>query len=221
MAVLKEDNGTYTVQCWYRNWVGERHKKAKRGFKTKTEATSWERNFLLSATGSPNMTFKDFYEKYREDRKPRLKENTWRNKCYMIECELLPFFGDKRLDEITPADVLCWQTGLLNYENPETGKKYASTYLRTVSNQLSAMFNHAIRYYNLKENPMQKVERMGSSKAPEMEFWTQDDYLKFAEQVMDKPVSSAIFSILYWCGIREGEALALTPKTSTLRIIRP
>lgn len=34
---------------------------------------------------------------------------------------------------------------------------------------------------------------------------------KFIEQVKDKPVSYYAFQILYWCGLRMGELLALTP----------
>ena len=52
---------------------------------------------------------------------------------------------------------------------------------------------------------------MGSSKHQEMLFWTKEEYLKFAEVMMDKPLSYYAFEILYWCGIREGELLALTP----------
>ena len=44
-----------------------------------------------------------------------------------------------------------------------------------------------------------------------MEFWTKDEYLKFAETLKDKPLSFYAFEMLYWCGIREGELLALTP----------
>ena len=44
-----------------------------------------------------------------------------------------------------------------------------------------------------------------------MSFWTKEEYLKFAEEMMDKPVSYYAFEMLYWCGIREGELLALTP----------
>ena len=44
-----------------------------------------------------------------------------------------------------------------------------------------------------------------------MLYWTKEEYLKFADAVMDKPVSYYAFEILYWCGIREGELLALTP----------
>lgn len=44
-----------------------------------------------------------------------------------------------------------------------------------------------------------------------MQFWTKEEYLKFADAVMDKPMSYYAFEMLYWCGIRKGELLALTP----------
>ncbi len=44
-----------------------------------------------------------------------------------------------------------------------------------------------------------------------MLFWTKAEYLKFADAMMDKPLSYYAFEMLYWCGIREGELLALTP----------
>ena len=44
-----------------------------------------------------------------------------------------------------------------------------------------------------------------------MLFWTQAEYQRFAEAMMDKPLSYYAFEMLYWCGIREGELLALTP----------
>lgn len=44
-----------------------------------------------------------------------------------------------------------------------------------------------------------------------MLFWTKAEYQRFAEAMMDKPLSYYAFEMLYWCGIREGELLALTP----------
>ena len=84
-------------------------------------------------------------------------------------------------------------------------------YLKTLHNQLSAVFNHAVRHYNLKVNPAAQVGNMGKPKSREMLFWTKAEYLKFAEDMMDKPLSYYAFEMLYWCGIREGELLALTP----------
>lgn len=82
--------------------------------------------------------------------------------------------------------------------------------MKTVHNQLSAIFNHAIRYYGLQINPAAKAGNMGTEERREMLFWTKEEYLKFAEAMMDKPMSYYTFEMLYWCGIREGELLALT-----------
>ena len=53
---------------------------------------------------------------------------------------------------------------------------------------------------------------MGSKSAGEMRFWTEDQYLRFSDEVMDKPLSFHAFETLYWCGVREGELLALKPQ---------
>ena len=61
---------------------------------------------------------------------------------------------------------------------------------------------------------------MGVEERREMLFWTKEEYLKFADAMMDKPLSYYAFEMLYWCGIREGELLALPPQTSTLRRVQ-
>ena len=52
---------------------------------------------------------------------------------------------------------------------------------------------------------------MGTEERKEMNFWTVEKYKKFSETMMDKTLSFYAFEMLYWCGIREGEVLALTP----------
>ena len=53
-----------------------------------------------------------------------------------------------------------------------------------------------------------------------MQFWTKDEYLRFSEAVMDKPLSFHAFELLYWTGIRCGELLALTPSDFMLNSSR-
>jgi len=74
---------------------------------------------------------------------------------------------------------------LLNYRDPETNKAYSKSYLKTVHNQLSAIFNHAVKYYNLKENPAHIAGNMGSEKDIQIHFWTKEEYLLFSEAMMD------------------------------------
>ncbi len=225
MSVRQNNDGSYEVQVWYKDNLGARHKKHKRGFKKKSDAVRWEAEFLLKASGSPQMLFRDFVDVYEADCRPQLRLNTWLNKRNIIDAKLLPFFGAMKLNEISAVDVLHWQNGLKNEVNPHTNKPYSQTYIRVINNQLSAIFNHACRYYGLKSNPLGKVGKAGKETTREMQFWVKDEYLAFADAVMDKPTSFTAFECLYWLGIREGELLALRPsdfdfEKSLLRITR-
>lgn len=210
MPVYKnEDNGTWYVLTRYLDWKGERKQKCKRGFETKREAQEWERVFQQQSAADMDMNFATFVELYIKDMKPRLKENTWLTKKHIIETKILPYFEKKNVNEITTKDVIAWQNELLAFRD-EKKKPYSQTYLKTVHNQLSAIFNHAVRHYDLRSNPAAKAGNMGTEERKEMKFWTKEEYKKFADEMMDKPVSYYAFEMLYWCGIREGELLALT-----------
>ena len=211
MPVFKnEDNGTWYVMARYVNWKGERKQKCKRGFATKKEAQEWERMFQLQNSSDMDMSFEAFTELYIRDMKSRLKENTWLTKEHIIRTKILPYFGKLKISEISTKEVIAWQNEMLVYRD-EKKKPYSQTYLKTLHNQLSAIFNHAVRYYGLRSNPAAKVGNMGSEEHKEMLFWTKEEYKKFSFEMMDKPVSFYAFEMLYWCGIREGELLALTP----------
>lgn len=73
------------------------------------------------------------------------------------------------------------------------------------------MFNHAVRYYNLPVSPVAKAGKMGKKKGGGMQFWTKEEYERFSNAIMDKPLYFLAFEVLYWTGIREGELFALTP----------
>ena len=205
MAVYKEEKtNTWRVLYRYTDWNGERKQSQKRGFKTKREAQAWEREQLNKLGGDLDMNFKSFIEHYSEDMQTRLKENTWETKKHIIDKKLVPYFGKLKMCNITAQQIITWQNELINYKD-DKGKPYSPVYLKTIHNQLSAIFNHAVRYYNLKENPCKKAGSMGKKKNREMLFWTKDEYLKFADVMMDKPLSYYAFEMLYWTGIREGD----------------
>lgn len=197
MSISKDhERGTYYVQCYYRDWTGERKKKTKRGFKTKKAAAAWEVDFLRQMEGTPDMTLNAFYELYKKDIAKKVRITTQRGKQQLIETKILPYLGEKRLTDITPLDILSWQNAIQS-GTTSNGLAYKDSYLRTIGNQLSAMLNHAVRYYNLPSNPMSKVDRMGSKKTDEMHFWTKDEYKRFSWAIMDKDVSFMIFDVLY------------------------
>ena len=223
MAAFKDKkNGTWYVQFRYTDWTGERQQKLKRGFTTKREAQEWEREFLRTKRSDQDIMCESFVKLYEQDIKPKIRLNTWLTKESVIESKILPYFKKRKLSEITPRDVLTWQNQMLKQKD-KTGQPYSPTYLKNINNQLSAIFNHAVRFYGLHENPVRKAGIMGEKESNEMLFWTKEEFLLFIDAMMDKPMLYYAFEILYWCGIREGELLALTPadftfKGKTLRI---
>lgn len=211
MPAYKSERGnTWYVKFRYKNWKDEVKWVTKRGFKTKKDALQWEQSFKSQQAGNTEMTFQEFINVYTADRKPRLRESTWVMKENIINTKLIPYFGSKKLCEITASDVMRWQNELLQFRDAETGKAYSTVYLKSVNNQLSAIFNHAVRFYKLTCNPARTAGNMGSEKGVKMNFWTEEDYSRFSEIMMDNPLAYYCFEVLYWCGIREGELLALT-----------
>lgn len=196
--------GKWYVQFRYEDWTGQTKKTTKRGFETKREADEWLRNFLAAKSADVNMTFGSLVELYFEDLGKRLREYTLRNKHYLIDGKILPYFEDKSISSITPADIRKWQAEMLSHG-------YADTYLRSVYNQLNAVFNYAVTFYNLRENPCHKAGSIGKKNAEEMKYWQKDEFERFIAAVSDKSTSKVIFTTLFFTGLREGELLALTP----------
>lgn len=205
MPAYKNDYGSGWV-CkfrWY-DWKGKAKYVTKRGFATKREAQEYEINFKASKSNSSSMRFKEFVNEYLEAVSPRLKESTLTTKKNIINTHIIPYFGEMKTDEITSLDVMKWQNELMGKYN------FTKTYLKTINNQLVCIFNFGVKYYQFKTNPAKQAGSIGSSKRSNIDFWTLEEYQKFAETMMDKPIAYYAFEVLYWTGIREGELLALT-----------
>ena len=203
-------------QVRVKDYTGKTIHKKKRGFATKKEALEWERDFLNKANADMGMLFRDFVDLYFEDMGHRLKESTIISKRYMVDKKILPVFGKIPINEITPKDIRKWQNGLTAYRD-KNGKPYAQTYLRAINNQITAMFNYAVKYYDLRENPCTKAGSMGKSNAEEMQFWTKAEFEQFITAVKDKPASYTAFMTMYYTGMRVGELCALTPADVDLK----
>lgn len=200
MSAYKDTKqGTWYVSFRYIDWTGKKTQKLKRGFKTKKEALNYEKEFMRKTAADMKMEMGSFIEVYFEDKRKELKENSIWNKQHMIYKHIVPYFGTRKMNEITPADVIQWQ-------NTIQEKGYSKTYERMIQNQLNALFNHAQKIYNLKENPCKKVKKMGKSDANKLEFWTKAEYDSFIAGIEPESEDYLIFEILFWTGIREGDA---------------
>ena len=205
-AYKDEKTGKWFAKFYYTNWQGIKKQKWKRGFATKKEALGFERDFLEKQSANPDMTFQNLYEIYMEDMAARLKQSTLLTKKTVLQTHILPFFGNKPINEIKASDVRRWQAKLMNSPN-----NYSQTYLKKINTELNSIINYAKRFYDLNTNPCGKAGTIGKAKAEEMDYWTYDEYITFREGIKDKPLSYICFEVLYWTGMREGELLALSP----------
>ncbi len=208
-ASKDKKTGKWICQFRYKDSSGRSRKKFRRGFATKKDALSWEREFLLVARRDPTMLFSSFTEIYLQDMSHRLRASTVRGKRYVIREKILPRFGSIPINQIRPCDVRSWEAALLQ-EGRANGRPYSPTYLKTIYNQLNAIFNYAVKYYELRENPCRKAGSIGSGQAGEMQFWTLAEYRQFLQALPPDEPTTIGFQTLYFTGMRVGELLALT-----------
>lgn len=70
----------------------------------------------------------------------------------MIERHVFPYLGKKKMNEVTPSDIITWQ-------NEIRSKNYSESYMRMLQNQVTAIFIHAQKIYkNAKLIMMKKVD---------------------------------------------------------------
>ena len=209
-AYKDEQHNTWYCQFYYEDWQGNKKKKKKRGFRTKKEAQEWENSFKVTSNADMEMTLGAFVEVYFQDKRGELKQRSIRNKRYMIDTHIVPYFEKKPMNSIKAADLIQWQNAI-------RAKGYSETYLRMIQNQMTALFTHAYKIYNLKDNPCKKVKKMGKSDADKLDFWTEEEYEKFISSIDENDRYHLIFEMLFWTGMREGELLALTPADIDMR----
>lgn len=110
MSVYKDEKtNTWKVYYRYTDWQGKVHQTTKRGFQTKREALAWEREQLSKVETDLDMSFESFIDIYTADMKNRIKENTWHTKEHIMRTKILPYFGQRKIGDIQPKDIIAWQ----------------------------------------------------------------------------------------------------------------
>lgn len=201
---LKNGKEVWVAKFRYTDYKDDVIQKKKQGFKTKREALEYERDFLDKMNPSINMQFSILVEKYYEIMALKLKPTTMENKKHLIDSKILPYFGKKKISEINNGHINEW-----HLELSKLG--YKKTYIRSIRNQICAIFNFAMRNHKLPENPVLSAENMGQKNADKMDFYTLDEFNQFISSFEDNSTLNIIYKILFWSGIRLGELLALKP----------
>lgn len=233
--------GTFWRVHIYYTENGEHKQTCKRGFTSKREAQQYENTLAatLKAPGGaqslsealyklmginqpqaapapteppePRRTFQDVFDEYWATTTDKgLTEGTRETKKNMLQKHILPHFGMYELSEVTTEVVKAWQ-GIMKQKTKPNGKPFSDTYLHSVQSQLNAILNYAVRKGYIPFSPMVDLKNMGAKNAPPRDFWTVEEYAKFAEYAKTRTETFAVFELCYWLGLRRGEALGIRP----------
>ena len=206
MAKYKRKNGKYYFRTYYTSLTGERKQYTSKDFNTKKERDEAEAEFILQKTDVKynKLTFKELSQSYLSFQKDKVKISSY----YAIEKTLkyLKSLNNIKLEEITLSQYNHWKDEI-NKLNISTRTK------NNIYRQLRSILNYGIKYYDLKIPIINKMTNFSSPDElkKEMLFFDYEEFKRFIENE-DNLMWNTFFKILYFCGLRKGEAKALTWK---------
>lgn len=205
MPVFKdEERGTYYVKCYYTDYTGSKKQKKKRGFKLQREAKEWEARFLSAYKFDNKTTFGMVWEQYSEEMCPRQRITTQRG-YESAANHVLPMFRDIPIGSIKERQIILWQNEMI-------ARGYSDSYLNKIDTMFRTVYRFGVKRCRLPADAFSSLQKIGKQ-TRRTDFWTHEQYKAFYRvicQQVKSPVPKMAFQVLFYCGLRIGELLALT-----------
>lgn len=176
------------------------------GFKTRKEAQITEARILAHpeeyTTKKATHTYRDVYDVWIAQYENSVRESTLQATLTIFKLHVLPVFGERPIADIQPIEI----EQLIN----EWSSKYVQ--YKRMANYTKAIFEKAFKLDLLAYNPFDKVDIPHVKHKPKNnEFYTKDQLQVFLAGAKDRGLKwYALFRLLSFSGIRQGECLALT-----------
>lgn len=206
MSVYK-DKGKWYFRGKIKNDDGSwrDYKRLAKGAKYKDDAKELERLFLLDycdiELSKSKMTFNQLVDEYLSN-SINLKHSTIKTKRddYRL---LSTYIGNKKINLIKKSTIQAIINDLQE-------KNKSESYIAKLYYAISSAFNYALSKEYLATNPTKYVQRNRNvnSLDEDMLYYTPSQFKTFINNV-DDIIFHALFSFLYFMGVRRGEALAL------------
>lgn len=206
MPVYKDkERKTYYFKVRYKDMYGRSKQKMKRGFSTSREAKQAEAEFLTSINNmyTDQVTIDEVFE--HNIKHKALKDRTIRRRRSEYNLHIKPFFGHIKLKDLNTNHFLEFKNYLeKRFDNLNT--------VRAVYSNLKVIINHAVKFFGLRIDPSATVDPIKRVK-PNALFIKRDE---FEERIQHKALNTHRFReltrLMFYTGLRVGEALALTWK---------
>lgn len=195
--------------------------KVLSGYTSKTLASRAHADFIASScdllTEKPEpakevVTIGKLYPSYLAFISSTQKESSQYALRSAFTNHILPTFKDRDVQSIEKGDLYRWQDELISFRK-KNGEPFSYAHVKTVRNFFNAFLNWVETRYDIK-NPLKNVPfpKAYTSRArakKDYTIWEVEDFDKFIGVVED-PMYHALFTLLFWCGCRMGEAFSLT-----------
>lgn len=210
MSVKQMSNGKWRVYIRYKDALGRPRQKKKTTFRTKHEAKRWEREYLAVNEGKalPDMRLDELAKRWLSTMKQRWRASTYDTVVSSYRLHIAPVLGQCVVCAIKAPQILAFHDSLLASQlKPVTKQK--------INAILSSIFRYGVKYCLLANNPTADVPLDCHTERRHYLFWTREQFEMFIHRIPDfiikhqGPMIRLFFTLLFYSGMRRGEALAL------------
>lgn len=202
MPVYKDkERKTWYYRVRYKDLYGKSQQKLKRGFEKRKDAISAEAEFIASIKSaySDNVTFDEVFEHNITYKK--YKDKTIRRRRNEYTKHIQPLFGKMKIKDINVQHVIEFKSKL------ETTLNSLNT-ARTIYSNFKVVINHSVKFFNLRLDPTLMVSPIERVK-PKINYIRREEFDRRVEDIEGNHYRE-LSRLLFYTGLRVGEALALT-----------
>ena len=209
MSIRKKQlkNGVkYSFTLRYKDIYGDTKQYTSKGYNTKKEAELEEAKFRLKVAEKKisitNLTIDNIFNEFIEYKAKQIKLQTI-NKYK----DLYQVFEPIKNVKVNDLDLSIYNKFRLYVEK----KGYSVNYCNKVLNLLRTLVSYSKKYYNTSDTILNFIENFKEVNKikKEMQFFTYEEFEKFIS-VIEEFNYKTFFQVLYYLGLRQGEATALT-----------
>ena len=216
-SIEKRGENSYRLTVSMGTGSGGKRKRYRKTIRVqgKTEAARMKEakkelaKFVAEIEGSnfiepSRLTFKSYVNKWLDDyAKPNLAPKTVYEYERLLELRIIPFFGHMKLNKIKPVHILDF------YKSLQKEGKLSNNSIMHYHRLLRKMFNDAVKWQILSDNPVVRVEPPKTEK-PRVQYYDEEDIDKLMK-ALEGEATKYVCAILVTMasGFRLGELMGL------------
>lgn len=182
---------------------GEYKTKQSKYFNTKKEAQEEEIRLKINGEQKQSITFNEAFEEFLVYKSKLIKPQTL-IKYRPLYNHVKNQIGNVKISKLT--------TKQLQNIKDSLSSKISTTYKNRMLILLRMIVEYTNKFYNTNNNVFSKIDKFKNplEQKKEMDFFTYEEFKKFIKEFDNDLIYKTLFMVLYYQGLRIGEANALT-----------